>query len=102
MSCEHTRALTAELALGIADGADRAQALRHLADCADCRRELEELTSVAEGLLMLAPARGPRGGFESRVPARLEPAPTVAPPRRARHLRRALAPAAAAAAAAAI
>src|SRR4051812_17770341 len=99
MSCEHTRALTAELALGIADGADRAQALRHLAECANCRRELEQLSAVADELLMLAPERQPAAGFESRVLARLEPAAPRS--RRAGRLRRVLAPVAAAAAAAA-
>src|SRR4051795_797936 len=83
MSCEHTRALTAELALGIADGADRAQALRHLAECANCRRELEQLSAVADELLMLAPERQPAAGFESRVLARLEPAPPRGPRARA-------------------
>ncbi len=104
MSCEYTRALAPELALGIADGADRAQALRHLAECAECRRAVEELTAVADELLMLAPEREPAAGFESRVLAQLHeeapPAPAPAPPRRAPRLRRALAPVAAAAAAA--
>jgi hypothetical protein len=100
MSCEHTRQLAAELALGIADGADRARALRHLADCAECRRAVEELSEVADELLMLAPEREPPMGFESRVLARLQPPPSTAP-RRAPRWRRALvmlAPAAAAAA----
>jgi hypothetical protein len=100
MSCEHARRLAAELALGIADGADRAQALRHLAGCAECRRAVEELSAVADELLMLAPEREPPVGFESRVLARLQPAPSTAP-RRAPRWRRALivlAPAAAAAA----
>jgi hypothetical protein len=100
MSCEHTRQLAAELALGIADGADRAQALRHMAGCAECRRAVEELSEVADELLMLAPEREPPVGFESRVRARLQPEP-ARPPRRIRRVRRAfsvLAPAAAAAA----
>jgi hypothetical protein len=94
MSCEHTRQLAAELALGIADGADRAQALRHLAECAECRRAVEELTAVGDELLLLVPEREPPAGFESRVLARLAPA------RPRRRWRRALAPLAAAAAAA--
>jgi hypothetical protein len=100
MSCEHTRHLAAELAVGIADGAERARALRHLAGCAECRRAVEELSEVADELLMLAPEREPRMGFESRVLARLQPPPSTAP-RRAPRWRRALvvlAPAAAAAA----
>ena len=80
MGCEHTRELAAELALGIADGADRAQALQHLAECAECRRAVEELSAVTDELLMLVPERQPPVGFESRVLARLQPAP-LAPPR---------------------
>jgi hypothetical protein len=100
MSCEQTRAIAAELALGIADGEQRAQALRHLAQCADCRRAVEELTAVADELLMLAPEREPRAGFESRVLARVQPAPEPARPRRRMRLRsRILVPVGAAAAA---
>jgi hypothetical protein len=94
MSCEHTRQLAAELALGIADGAERARALHHLADCADCRRLVEELTAVGDELLLLAPERQPPPGLESRVLARVAPA-------RPRRWRRVVAPLAAATAAAA-
>ncbi|MGH3059187.1 MAG: zf-HC2 domain-containing protein, partial [Gaiellaceae bacterium] len=44
--CQETRELAAELALGIADGRDRARVLEHLADCADCRREVEGFSAV--------------------------------------------------------
>ena len=100
MSCDRTRELAAELALGILDGEQRAQALRHVAECPECRRVVEELTVVADELLMLAPEREPPAGFESRVLARLQPPPAAARPTRRR--RRMLAPLAAAAAAAAI
>ena len=100
MSCDRTRELAAELALGILDGEQRAQALRHLAECPECRRAVEELTAVADELLMLAPEREPPAGFESRVLARLQPPPAAARPTRRR--RRLLAPLGAAAAAAAI
>jgi hypothetical protein len=100
MNCERTRAIAAELALGIADGEQRAEALRHLAECPDCRRAVEELTAVADELLMFAPEREPPAGFESRVLARLQPEPDPVPPRRARPWRRALVPVGAAAAAA--
>jgi hypothetical protein len=99
MGCEHTRQLAAELALGIADGADRARALEHLAECAECRRAVEELSAVTDELLLLAPERQPPVGFESRVLARLQP-PTA--PRRLRRRRGLLAAAAAAAVAAAV
>jgi hypothetical protein len=94
MACERTRELAPELALGIADGEQRAQALRHLADCADCRRAVEELSGVTDELLLLVPEREPPAGFESRVLARLAPA-------RPRRWRRTIVPLAAAAAAAA-
>jgi hypothetical protein len=95
MGCEHTRQLAAELALGIADGADRARALQHLAECAECRRAVEELSAVTDELLLLAPERQPPVGFESRVLARLQP---PGAPRRLRHRRRGLVAALAAAA----
>src|SRR5919198_6663168 len=96
MGCEQTRELAAELALGITDGEERAQALRHLAECADCRRAVEEYSAVTDELLTLAPAHQPPPGFESRVLARLAPA------RPRRRLRRFLVPVAAAATAAAV
>jgi hypothetical protein len=96
MGCEQTREIAAELALGIADGEARAQALRHLAECSECRREVEEFSAVTDELLTLAPAQQPPPGFESRVLERL------APPRPSRRLRRVLVPLAAAAAAAAL
>jgi hypothetical protein len=105
MTCEETRALASELALGIADGAERAAALEHLAGCADCRRAVAELSEVTDELLLRAPEREPPPGFESRVLARLGPAP--APATRLRRWRPArlatmLAPAVAAAAVAAV
>jgi Putative zinc-finger len=54
MRCEEVRDLAPELALGIADGAERAEALRHLSACAECRRALEQLSQVADELLVLA------------------------------------------------
>jgi hypothetical protein len=90
MTCEETRQLAAELALGIADGKERARALRHLAGCPECRRELAELSEVADELLLLAPEHEPPVGFESRVLARVHPAPRPAT-HRARRWRRPLA-----------
>lgn len=99
MSCEHTRDLAAELALGIADGEQRAAALRHLAQCAECRRAVDELSQVTDDLLMLAPQHEPPPGFESAVLARVQP--PAASLRITRRTRRVLAPLAAAAVAAA-
>jgi hypothetical protein len=97
--CEETRALAAELALGIVEGEERGRALEHLADCPDCRLRVEELSQVADELLLLAPHREAPVGFESRVLGELLPAPK---PKRRRRLRLVLAPVAAAAAAVAI
>jgi hypothetical protein len=71
MNCDEVRQLAPELALGIADGAERAAALRHLAECGECRRVLEGLSEVTDELLMLAPEHEPPAGFESRVLAHM-------------------------------
>jgi hypothetical protein len=93
--CERVRELAPELALGIADGEERAEALEHLARCPECRRYLEELSVSADELLLLAPAHEPPPGFEGRVLAQIAP-------RRSRRWRRVLVPAAAAAVAATV
>jgi hypothetical protein len=80
-TCERTRELLPELALGILGGEDRARALDHLASCADCSNELATLSRAADGLLTLAPQHEPPGGFEGRVLARLR---RERPPHRAR------------------
>jgi hypothetical protein len=67
MRCDEIRELAPDVALGIADGEERAEALDHLSTCADCRRLVEELSQVADELLMLAPVQEPPTGFESRV-----------------------------------
>jgi hypothetical protein len=94
--CEETRDVLAELALGVADGQERGRALQHLAECPDCRAELEKLSDVADELSLLAPHREVPVGFESRVLSQVLPPPA---PRRRRWPRLVLAPAAAALAA---
>jgi hypothetical protein len=98
--CEETRELLPELALGVADGEERGRALQHLAGCSDCRTELEKLSDVADELVLLAPHREVPVGFESRVLAKVLPAPQRRS--RRRRLGLVLAPVAAAAAAVAI
>jgi hypothetical protein len=66
-ACAHIRDALPELALGIADGEQRAVALEHTAGCSECRRELERLSSVADDLIALSPPRDPPPGFENRV-----------------------------------
>jgi Putative zinc-finger len=85
--CARTREALPELALGIADGEQRALALEHIAGCADCRRELEEMSSVADELIALAPEHQPPPGFENRVLGRLAVRHSSPRPRR-RRLRR--------------
>ena len=72
--CEEIREITAELALGIASGEERARALEHVAQCRDCRRELGQLTHVVDDLLVLAPEEDPPAGFEERVLGAMAPA----------------------------
>jgi len=79
VNCDEVRALAPELALGTATGEERARALQHLATCPNCRRHLEELSGVADNLLLLAPAHEPPVGFESRVVDRISSEPR--PPR---------------------
>lgn len=67
--CEKTHEITGELALGVATGQERAEAVRHLEGCAGCRREIGELGDLLDALMLLAPERQPPVGFESRVVA---------------------------------
>ena len=71
LACDATRGLAAELALGVAEGADRGEALAHLADCADCRAEVRRLTEAVDAVVALAPEAEPPAGFESVVLNRL-------------------------------
>lgn len=74
--CDAVRPVLPELALGIADGRERAEALEHAFSCPECQRALAELSELSDELLLLAPAEEPPVGFESRLIERLElPAP---------------------------
>ncbi|MFN2491176.1 MAG: zf-HC2 domain-containing protein [Actinomycetota bacterium] len=66
-ACRVIRELAPELALGVTTGDERARALAHLSECGRCRRLLDELSDVADELLLMVPAREPPLGFESRV-----------------------------------
>jgi len=79
MTCDEIRDLAPEIALGLAEGEERAEALRHLSGCSECRHAVEQFTQVADELLMLAPAQEPPAGFESRV---IEAMGLERPPRR--------------------
>jgi hypothetical protein len=67
------RDLLSEVALGIADGAERARVLEHVSECADSRRELERQSALADELLLLAPEQEPPPGFELGVLRAIEP-----------------------------
>jgi hypothetical protein len=69
MRCDEIRELAPEIALGIVDGKERAEALRHLSGCSECRRAVERLSQVTDELLMVAPVQEPPAGFETRVAA---------------------------------
>ena len=103
--CAAIREALPEVALGIADGEQRALALEHIAGCPDCRSELDQLSSLADELVALAPPREPPPGFENRVLDRLDVRQPARRPAR-RRLRRlafaAIVPAVAAATALAI
>jgi hypothetical protein len=67
MRCDELQELVAELALGVADGKSRADALAHLSGCPECRRAVQELAGVSDALLLLAPEHEPSPGFELEV-----------------------------------
>lgn len=64
-ACAETRQLLPELAAGIAAPDERAKALRHIAGCGGCHRELEAQTALVDELLHLVPERQPPAGFEA-------------------------------------
>jgi hypothetical protein len=82
--CVEIRELIPEIAVGVAAGDERAQALGHLGGCPECRRELAVTADLVDEMLTLAPAGEPPAGFESRVMARL--APEARPQRSARRV----------------
>src|SRR5262245_55038738 len=74
-ACDEVQGVLSELALGIADGAERARALEHVNDCTGGRQELERQSAVADELLMLAPGEEPPIGFELAVLQSIQPRP---------------------------
>jgi hypothetical protein len=94
-SCAQLHDVAPELALGVLGGAERAEAVIHVNECARCQALVNELTMAADALPLLAPELEPPPGFEERVLA-------TGHARRRRNLRRWVASIAVAAAAAAI
>lgn len=66
-SCREVRELAPELALGVLGGAERAEAIMHVNECARCQALVLELTEAADALPLLAPELEPPAGFEHRV-----------------------------------
>lgn len=85
--CAPVQAAAAELALGIVSGSERAGALAHLTECPECRHLVDDLSQVADGLLLLTPAVEPRVGFEARVLTEVPPPPVERLPALPRRLR---------------
>jgi len=65
LRCEEARDLAAEMALGTLAGDERARLITHIGSCSQCRTMVEELSEVADSLLLLAPEHEPPPGFES-------------------------------------
>jgi hypothetical protein len=71
MGCARFAEVTAELALGVLTGRERAEALAHLDRCLACGENVRRLMTTGEELLRLLPAADPPAGFETRVLERL-------------------------------
>ena len=67
MGCAGFADVTAELALGVLTGRERAEALAHLDRCAACQENVCQLVVAGEELVGLLPAREPPPGFETWV-----------------------------------
>ena len=72
--CVAFRDVAPELALGVAEGDERAAALDHLAGCDDCRQALARLTESVDAVVQTAPEAEPPSGFETRALASFETA----------------------------
>jgi hypothetical protein len=75
LTCAQVRELAPELALGVLGGAERAEAIAHVNECARCQAYVLELTEAADALPLLAPEAEPPRGFEARVLADLRSGP---------------------------
>ena len=71
MDCDDLTEMTAELALGVLTGRERAQAIMHLDRCGTCRERIRDLALTEEELLGQLPGREPPAGFDARVMGRL-------------------------------
>ena len=67
IGCAATRRAAPELALDVLDGAERAEALHHVARCPRCLAYVAELAQVTDQLVGLAPDLEPPPGFARKV-----------------------------------
>lgn len=79
LGCADVRENAPELALDVLSGPDRAAALEHVSECADCRSVVAEFTEAVDVVPFLASEAEPPPGFHGRVVRQM-----TAPPRRAR------------------
>jgi hypothetical protein len=74
MTCRESRERLSELLDEVLPASERAEVDAHLADCPECRRELERLRATVSLLQRVEPARAP-AGFGDRVMAAVRPVP---------------------------
>ena len=77
--CRHNRDAFSEYVDGELDGPARRELDAHLAECADCRAELDALRLTVQAVAGL-PVQQPRSLFAERVKAQLREAPAAATP----------------------
>jgi hypothetical protein len=71
LTCGEVRPTLPEVALGVAEGRERAVALTHIETCDECRSHLANLTGVSDAVTSLTPPAEPPPGFETRVISQL-------------------------------
>jgi anti-sigma factor RsiW len=74
MTCHESRERLSELLDEVLPAPERAEMEAHLADCPECRRELERLRATVSLLQRVEPVRAP-AGFVDRVMAAVRPVP---------------------------
>ena len=72
MAGDDVHELTAEFALGLLDGVERAAAEAHVAGCAECQALVADFSAIGEQLIEAAPEADPPAGFAERVLARIQ------------------------------
>jgi hypothetical protein len=73
-----------ELALGMVDEPERGELLTHVDRCPRCRALLDDLSAIADQVVLVAPEAEPPVGFEARAVAAMDPEPVCVTPSRRR------------------